>query len=238
MGSDTLAVDQRSIAAVIALKPVKLAKTRLSSTSAELRSRLALAMAFDVISALSVTISRIIVVSNEPHLESQLRRVGLAAHVVADPPPPGSTSGLASGLNHGLAHGAAIADSDITVAAVADLPCLRSADVASVLETATTGLDGTGPPGFAQTPGRWFCPDLSGTGTTLLVARHTRLRPLFEGASAIRHRQSGALELVLGETARRDVDTAADLREASALTLGQHTAELLTEFSLDDFFAG
>lgn len=233
MGIDVFADDGLSIAAVIALKPVLLAKTRLSGASGELRSRLALAMALDVTRALSAAIPNVIVVSDEPQLGPHLLRVGITARVLADP----TTSGGTTGLNEALEHGAAIADSDIVVAAVADLPCLRSADVAIVLEEVVSTTHSGNPRRSPRAPRRWFCPDLSETGTTMLVARCTRLRPMFEGASATRHQRSGALKLTLPATARRDVDTPADLRSAADLGLGPHTSELLAKSALADFFS-
>ena len=61
---------------------------------------------------------------------------------------------------------------------MADLPGVTVAALAPLL--ATTG------------PGRWFVPDLDGTGTTMLLARDVPLEPGFEGLSAERHQSSGA----------------------------------------------
>lgn len=208
------------VGAVIALKPISLAKTRMSATAPELRSRLALAMALDVAAALSSHIADLVVVSNEPRLDNYLRQAGLIARVIDDPAPSGSNHGPHSGLNAALAHGAAFLGCDLTVAVVADLPCLRSVDVAAVIDVASGDT----------TPQRWFCPDLSRTGTTMLMARRTDLQPLFEGASASRHKRSGATELTLPTRARLDVDTAHDLGAAAALGLGPATRELVVKY--------
>lgn len=208
------------VGAVIALKPVSLAKTRMSGTAAEWRSRLALAMALDVAAALSSHIADLVLVSSEPRLAYHLRQAGLAARVIDDPDPPGRNHGPNSGLNAALAHGAAFLGCDLTVAAVADLPCLRSVDVAAVLDLASGDTS----------PQRWFCPDLSRTGTTLLMARRTDLQPMFEGASALRHRRSGATAMRLPETARLDVDTADDLGAATALGLGPATRDVVAAY--------
>lgn len=216
----------QSTAAVIALKPMSHAKTRFANAPPQLRSALALAMALDVVAALSAQVERVIIVSEELNLERQLHRAGLMAHVVADPDESAVGVGATSGLNRALAHGAALANADTTVAAVADLPCLRTADVATALASIVADHDRTDRP-LAPRPGRWFCPDLPGTGTTLLIARHARLNPLFEGGSAQRHRQSGAMELTLPDTARRDVDTTSDLDAAKLLGLGPHTSEIV-----------
>jgi 2-phospho-L-lactate guanylyltransferase len=81
----------------------------------------------------------------------------------------------------------------------------------------------------ASGPGRAFLADAAGIGTTLLAAAPgVPLAPAFGGASRDRHLASGAREITLPgvDSARRDVDTAADLRVALALGVGPRTAAI------------
>lgn len=231
-----------SAAAVMALKPLPSAKSRLSGLPAELRARLALAMALDVALAITTHVSRLTIVSDVPELARHLRLAGIAAQVLPDPISGGSTA--TAGLNVALGQGSLVVDSDVTLAVVADLPCLRGSDVLAALKLAATGIaDGElgrsappiGPKGrsVGDAPRRWFCPDLSGTGTTVLMARHSRLSPQFEGASAARHRRSGAVEMLLPATARRDVDVVEDLDVAASLGLGPNTLALVQDSSFE-----
>jgi 2-phospho-L-lactate guanylyltransferase len=83
--------------------------------------------------------------------------------------------------------------------------------------------------GRAVGPGRAFVADAAGTGTTLLAAGpRVALRPAYGPASAAAHAASGAVALS-GDwpSLRRDVDTAADLRVAAALTLGPRSASVI-----------
>ncbi|MQS07119.1 hypothetical protein FNX48_008020 [Streptomyces sp. IF17] len=93
-----------------------------------------------------------------------------------------------------------------------DLPALRPEELERVL--------------LAARAPRCFVPDAEGTGTTMLtVAPDTAPDPRFGPDSRARHRESGALELVLSDVpgARRDVDTGADLLAALELGVGPHT---------------
>ena len=96
---------------------------------------------------------------------------------------------------------------------LADLPCLRPADLEAALAEA---LD---------RGSRCFVPDSDGTGTTLLVAPAGRaLDPRFGTGSAAAHLTSGAVPL--GEeltSLRLDVDTAEDLQRALAFGAGDAT---------------
>ena len=199
--------------AVVALKPVELAKSRLGSLADPLRRRIAWAMAVDTLAALSAAVDRVLVVSDQPALQSRLGRVGLAVSVVGEPGPVG--------LNGALTYGAALLTEQgctTVVACVGDLPALSSSSVRRVTDTATWP--------------RSFLADASGVGTTMLVARESVLDPHFQGHSAAAHRASGAVPLtdeLLGRPvadARRDVDTEIDLTAAYRLGLGRATAAL------------
>jgi 2-phospho-L-lactate guanylyltransferase len=102
----------------------------------------------------------------------------------------------------------------------ADLPCLRPEDL-------TTALGETG-------SGRWFVADASGLGTTLLAAAAgSELGPAFGVGSADRHEASGARRVrATVDTLRLDVDTTADLRQAVALGVGPHTADVVARHAI------
>ncbi|MFJ5534335.1 2-phospho-L-lactate guanylyltransferase [Streptomyces sp. NPDC093261] len=196
---------------VVPLKALARAKSRLSDTAADgLRPGLALAFAQDTVAAaLSCAAVRdVVVVTGDPLAGREL--VALGARVVGDEP--------ADGLNAALAHGAAVVRGARPGAAVAalnaDLPSLRPAELARVLDAA------------AEFP-RAFLPDAAGIGTTLLAAGPGReLLPAFGTDSRVRHRASGAVEIALDavDSVRQDVDTGDDLRAALALGVGPRTA--------------
>lgn len=194
------------VAAVVAVKPWTRAKSRLDALPAERRSGLAAAMALDTCRALAAAGLRLLVVSDEPLLPARWSAAGLPVRVLADP---------GSGLNGALSAGDAElrrTGATTVLAVVADLPCLEPSAVSGLLAATGTG------------PGRWFVPDASGVGTTVLLARDRALDPRFEGASADRHRRSGALPLDAPPGVRRDVDDEPSLREALELGVGPHTA--------------
>ncbi|MEU9371524.1 2-phospho-L-lactate guanylyltransferase [Streptomyces avermitilis] len=196
---------------VVPLKALARAKSRLADTADDgLRPGLALAFAQDTVAAAlaSAAVRDVAVVTGDVVAGRELAALG--ARIVADEP--------AGGLNAALAHAAAAIRSwrpDSGVAALnADLPALRPAELARVLEAA------------AEFP-RAFLPDAAAIGTTLLAAAPGReLLPAFGTDSRARHRASGAVELALGgvNSVRQDVDTGADLRAALALGVGPRTA--------------
>nr|WP_202469705.1 2-phospho-L-lactate guanylyltransferase [Streptomyces sp. SID2888] len=187
------------------------AKSRLSDTAADgLRPGLALAFAQDTVTAVldCAAVRDVAVVTDDPVAGRELAALG--AGIVPDEP--------GGGLNAALAHAAAVVRRrrpDGAVAALnADLPALRTAELARVLEAA------------AEFP-RAFLPDTAEIGTTLLAAAPGReLQPVFGVDSRVRHRASGAVELALDavDSVRQDVDTGDDLRAALALGVGPHTA--------------
>ncbi|MEU6404447.1 2-phospho-L-lactate guanylyltransferase [Streptomyces sp. NPDC046985] len=196
---------------VIPLKPLAQAKSRLADTAHDgVRPDLALAFAQDTVAAaLSCpAVADVAVVTDDARAARELAALG--ARIVPDAP--------GAGLNAALAHGAAAvraARPDGAAAALnADLPALRPAELARVLEAA------------GEFP-RAFLADAAGVGTTLLAATAGReLRPSFGAGSRARHRASGAAELRLGavDSVRQDVDTGQDLRVALALGVGPRTA--------------
>lgn len=201
-------------AAVVALKPSEYAKSRLG-LPAPLRRRLAETMALDTLRALAGAVAHVLVVSGQPALASRLARSGIRASVLPDP--------AEAGMNGALAYGAERLRADgfsTVLACVGDLPALRAASVARVLQA-------------SEPFPRAFLSDASGVGTTMLVTHGGPLLPGFTGRSAARHRAGGAVPLTedrLGEPladARHDVDTQVDLSTAIGLGVGPHTATLV-----------
>ncbi|WP_256104910.1 2-phospho-L-lactate guanylyltransferase [Streptomyces sp. ODS05-4] len=198
---------------VVPLKPLVLAKSRLSGAAGPLlRRRLALAFAEDTVAAAlaSSAVRDVFVVTDDRAAAAALSALG--ARVVPDVP--------AAGLNAALAYGARAARAVRPAAPVAalnaDLPALRPAELARVLTVA------------GEFP-RAFLGDAAEIGTTLLSASPgAELRPAFGGPSRQRHSASGAVEILLGgvDSVRQDVDTAEDLRAAVALGAGPRTSAL------------
>lgn len=200
--------------AVLALKPLRDAKSRFVGVPDPLRRQLAWCMALDTLTALIGALDRVLVVSQEPSVSTRLAGLGLAAEVLPDPE--------VGGLNAALAAGAARLDANgcaTVVACVADLPALTSAAVQHAV-TASVGA------------ARSFVADHAGVGTTMLIARHSKLHPRFSGASAAAHRATGARSLVETDRAgelsriRQDVDLPDDLPPAYRLGVGPATRGL------------
>lgn len=201
--------------AVVALKPVDQAKSRLGSLPDPLRRRFAWTMALDTLAALAAGVDRLLVVGDQPALESRLRRAGLSVPVAAE---SGSV-----GMNGALSHGARLLHEQgcgLVLACVGDLPALRPSSVRRVLAAA------------ARYP-RCFLADAAGVGTTMLLARDGDLEPAFQGPSAAAHAATGAAaltdEVLEGPLldARTDVDTEDDLVAAARLGVGPATRALL-----------
>ncbi|MGH3312517.1 MAG: 2-phospho-L-lactate guanylyltransferase [Streptomyces sp.] len=196
---------------VVPLKPLPLAKSRLSGTTDDAaRAGLALAFAQDTVSAAlaCAAVRDVAVVTDDQRAGAELGALG--ARIVPDTPD--------NGLNAALTHGEAVVRArtpDAALAALnADLPALRPAELAQVLDAA------------ARFP-RAFLADAVGTGTTLLSALPGHaLAPAFGLRSRERHQASGAAEIALSgvRSVRQDVDTGADLAEAVALGVGAFTA--------------
>ena len=202
---------------VVPAKRLAVAKTRLRPLTdqaahpavarVELHQALVLALLADTVAAARACplVAEVVVVTDEPAAAELVR--GLGARTVADEPD--------GGLNAALEHGAAAAAGDAVAALSSDLPALRPAELTAALDAA------------AAVP-RSFVPDVHGTGTTLLTAIGTPLRPRFGTGSAGAHREDGAVALA-GDWPGlvRDVDDLADLRAAVTLGVGRHTAHLL-----------
>jgi len=207
-------MDASPAAAVIALKPIEHAKSRLDIPD-PLRRRLAWTMALDTLSALCRALPHVLVVSDEPALEARLRRAGLALEVISESGHVGMNSALTRGALTLRAQGYTS-----VLASVGDLPALRPESVGRILAA-------------SRSHPRSFVTDASGIGTTMLVAHEVELAPQFQGRSAAAHHASGAMSLheeAIGSAvadARRDVDTEADLAAAIGLGVGPATSALI-----------
>lgn len=154
----------------------------------------------------------VVVVTDDAVAAAALSALG--ARIVPDAP--------GAGLNAALAHGArsvrALRPAAAVAALNADLPALRTGELARVLD-------------FASAFPNAFLRDAAGIGTTFLAAAGgAEFRPAFGGPSGGRHLASGAVEIALAgvDSVRRDVDTGEDLRVALALGVGSHTARIAT----------
>lgn len=199
---------------VVPAKRLALAKTRLrpvTSGAPEPHAALVLALLADTVAATLAcpVVDTVLVVTDDPAAAAEVTRLG--AGTVADEPD--------DGLNAALEHGARSAGGSAVAALSSDLPALRPAELAAAL-TAAGGAP------------RCFVADAHGTGTTLLTALGTPLRPAFGPASAAAHRAGGAVELD-GDWPGlvRDVDTEADLHAAMNLGVGPRTALLTVHLS-------
>jgi 2-phospho-L-lactate/phosphoenolpyruvate guanylyltransferase len=200
--------------AVLPVKVLARAKSRLAVLAGSRRGDLALALASDTVSAVAACpdVARVVVVTSDAKAGPRLAALG--AIVVLDEPD--------AGLNAALRHGAAVASErwpDCGIAALAaDLPALRPGELGRALRAASAAAGGGGAA---------FMPDAAGIGTTMYaVAPGASFRPMFGGASRARHASSGAVELSVDGVPglRRDVDTPEDLRAAVALGAGFRTA--------------
>ncbi|MFI1784148.1 2-phospho-L-lactate guanylyltransferase [Streptomyces rubiginosohelvolus] len=198
---------------VVPLKPLTRAKSRLGRAAGDAaRPLLALAFAQDTVAAALACprVRDVVVVTDDAVASAALSALG--ARIVPDAP--------GAGLNAALAHGArsvrALRPAAAVAALNADLPALRTGELARVLD-------------FASAFPSAFLRDAAGIGTTFLAAASgAEFRPAFGGPSASRHLASGAVEIALSgvDSVRRDVDTGEDLRVALALGVGPHTARL------------
>ncbi|GAA1273584.1 2-phospho-L-lactate guanylyltransferase [Saccharothrix xinjiangensis] len=191
---------------VVPVKTLDRAKSRLVGSRLD-RPALALAFALDTIAAALPVARRVLAVTSDPAVALELRALGVES---AEGP---------EGLNEALRFGAAVLrerdPASVVGALQADLPALRTAELALAVASAR---------------GRAFCPDRQGTGTTLLLSEPGgSLEPSFGVGSAAAHAASGATALVgPWPSLRHDVDTAEDLDLAGALGLGPRTAAVLS----------
>ncbi len=212
---------------IIPIKRLDVAKSRLILGTEGQRRRLALAFARDVMLVVVrvSSVRNLIVVTADDEVAEVATAAG--AHVVSEANPEDQRYPNAAGedavdgfpaLNVAIRLGGAYATklnpaNRIAVLA-ADLPTLRVAELEAGLR------------GAADHP-RAFTSDAAGLGTNLLTAAvGTHLNPMFGANSAMRHRESGAVDLsaASGLGLRLDVDTAVQLNDAISRGVGPLTA--------------
>ena len=198
---------------VVPVKRPEHAKTRLSDAVGDLRPTMARAFAADTVAAAleCPSVAQVVVVTDDADAAEVAREQG--AVVVPDSPD--------AGLNAALRHGADEARRRLPAAGVAavaaDLPALRSDELARVLATAADHRTS-------------FLADAAGIGTTLYaVGAGVEFAPRFGGRSRAAHRAAGAVELDLDDvpSVRRDIDTPVDLWDAMRLGLGTHSESVI-----------
>ncbi|MGN2636770.1 2-phospho-L-lactate guanylyltransferase [Nocardia takedensis] len=203
-----------AVHAVIAVKNLDRAKSRLADRlRPEHRARLVLAMLADTVTAANgvAAIRSVTVVTPDPEVAALAGELGANVH-----PEP-----LISDLNAALgdaaealrrAHGAVE-----LLALQADLPALRSRELAAMVAAAPAGR-------------RSVVVDHTGSGTAALFAGGgaVALDPRFGPGSARAHLAAGAVDLDgHWPGLRLDVDTAEDLDSALTLGAGRSTRALL-----------
>lgn len=209
------------LTAVLPVKELVRAKSRLALPAPD-RRLLALAFARDTMAAV-LSAGRedtaVVVTSDEEVAEDLRAAAPDRVRVVPD----GGT-GLDGAVRRGVL--AAHADRPGTAVCVvpADLPCLRPGDVDRVLASAGAhrGV---------------FVPDLSRTGTTVLVLPPEHAVTVRYGpGSADRHAAAGLVPLPdVPRRVRQDVDTLADLLLAIRLGTGPATSTACEELGLDRY---
>lgn len=202
---------------VVPAKRLDVAKTRLRPLTADrddagaAHRELVLALLADTVAAALAcpVVDALVVVTDDPDAADVVRALG--ATTVADAPD--------RGLNPALEHGARGVPGPAVAALSSDLPALRPAELTAVL-------------GAAAGAARAFVPDAQGTGTTLLTAVGTELRPRFGPDSAEAHLSGGAVALAGSWPGLvRDVDTEADLRAALGLGAGPRTTAVVARLA-------
>jgi 2-phospho-L-lactate guanylyltransferase len=205
---------------VIAVKDLAAAKTRLADAFSDTdRARLVVAMFRDTALAAQAVdaVSAVTVVTPDPAIAEAA--VELGARVVPEPcdtTPEDSVARLNSAFASAAMRVRTDGDDDI-IALQADLPSLRSAELADAYGRAAAGR-------------RSVVSDHHGTGTAALILKGDAgdFAPQFGPSSASRHRESGAADLDgIWPGLRLDVDTIEDVRAAFLLGVGRSTAEVL-----------
>jgi 2-phospho-L-lactate/phosphoenolpyruvate guanylyltransferase len=200
-----------SFGAVVPVKPPSVAKSRLAGLGDGVRRALASAFAADTVESTLACelVAAVVVVTDDHALAGELASTGV--HVIPD--------GASDDLNATLVQAAAELlrrHPGLGVVAVcADLPAMRSEDLAAVLGAAPEHTMG-------------FVADADGVGTTVLTAPDLpSFRPAFGEGSRLEHLALGATEIRLDvPSLRRDVDTPEDLAEASRLGLGPRSSHV------------
>lgn len=201
--------------AVVPVKALATAKSRLDPGPALRRRDLATAFAADTVAALQAVqaVRAVAVVGSDDHLATTLAGFGV---VLLDEPVPASLNRAAQrGIDWAAAHHP---DAGIVVVP-ADLPALRPSDVAEMLR-------------LASAHPRTVLGDGENRGTTMLSGLPgSPPRPRFGTDSLAAHRTDGAVVIDGAGLSRasRDVDTHLHLAEVRRLGVGAATARVLDE---------
>lgn len=198
---------ERGVDLVVPIKMLDRAKSRLrGAVPADEHADLVLALLLDTVTAAvaAAGVHRVLVICEDDRIPAAL--LGTGVDCVDERGLPG--------LNAALSYGAELLRSEgSTVGALqADLPALRSADLAAAIDEAAGR--------------RAYCADRPGDGTTLLIAaRGEPLNPRFGPGSAAAHAATGAVRVGVSRASLRcDVDTEDDLGFAAELGLGTRTS--------------
>lgn len=196
--------------AIIPVKTLARAKSRMVHLSQFERSELVVAMLADVLAATTsaVSVNSVFVVTSDVRVAQLAMYMG--AHAVED-----TGTNLNAAILEGVAEAKRRNDEAAVAVLMADLPSLTPADLDEALA-------------IAGRHRRGYVPDASGLGTTMLsAAPGVQLVPQFGDRSAHAHLESGAGRIsVVDPRVRQDVDTEADLHVATCLGLGKATRSL------------
>ena len=202
--------------AVVPVKTLATAKSRLAPWSEERRRALAMAFAVDTVTALRAVpdIRTVVVVTSDTEVASGVAAgVDPNVEVLAEPAEGGLDTAITAGVDWSRSRHS---DAGVVVVA-ADLPALRPDDIAAVLRAASAHP-------------RTVVADREGTGTTMLTGLPgSPPRPQFGADSLSRHRADGAVVIDGSglDRAARDVDTPDQLDEARRLGVGAATGQVL-----------
>jgi 2-phospho-L-lactate/phosphoenolpyruvate guanylyltransferase len=191
---------------VVPIKNLDRAKSRLrGAVPADEHGDLVLALLLDTVTAAvgASGVRRVLVVCEDKRVPDAL--AGTGVECVDERGLPGLNAALTFGAEYLRTPGSTVG------ALQADLPALRSVDLAAAIEEAAGR--------------RAYCADRPGTGTTLLLsAPGEPLHPRFGPGSADAHAATGAVRVGRASASLRcDVDTGRDLDIAAELGIGKFT---------------
>jgi 2-phospho-L-lactate guanylyltransferase len=191
------------------------AKTRLAALGDVRRRAVAVAMLLDTMAAVAAS-------STPVRLHLVTDDAGPARAAAGEAWPVAVHTDAPAGLNPALEYVLPRLDvGQPRAVLLADLPCLRPADVDALVVA-------------LRSEGRLVVPDAEGRGTTMLLAAGGEpLVPSFGRGSLARHLADGAEPIAAPATARQDVDDPFDLERAVELGVGPRTAAVLADRPLD-----